>query len=428
MGKELRRLVVVGSGFAGVWAALSAAQRRKQLKLDSRISITVVSPERFLGIRPRYYEADLSRARVDLPSLFQPVGVQQIEARARSVDRKRRILDLSSGSLEYDALVWAAGSETTRPTFEGAGLMHDVDSLPRALAMEHHLQEQAASAATAAAASVVIVGAGFTGIELAAEMTARLARLFPGRAHRVVLVDQAPTVAGDFGPRARAVIVSALQELGIELRVSSSIARVSHDAVQLDSGETIAARTVVWAGGVRVRECPGLPESSDSRARIRVDQTLRAQHEEAIWFAGDVACADVGDGNLSMMSCQHAMPQGRFAGYNALSWLAGKKQQKYQQGSYRTCLDLGPWGALVTRGFERDQVVFVGAQAKAIKRFINNELIYPPLDGEAASLLKAARLPRAGLTLDLAGSFVLASRLMRSWIRDPIRRVNQGSV
>ena len=101
-----------------------------------------------------------------------------------------------------------------------------------------------------------------------------------------------------------------------------------------------------------------------------------------MFAAGDVAHAEASGGHAILQSCQHAQVTGRFAGYNAAADLAGVPLLVYSQPLYTTCLDLGRSGAVLTKGWDR-AVEATGEQAKAIKRHINTQLIYPPLERDA---------------------------------------------
>ena len=412
-----RRLVVIGSGFAGVWAALAAARERRRLGRDGSIAITIVSPHDYLGIRPRFYEAAFARAKVELAPLLAPVGVAHVRAKVVAIDKARRVLQLDSGTLAYDALVCAAGSATTRPSLPGAELLHDLDTFAAAEATEQHLRTLAAKAGNdRAAATVVVIGGGFTGVEAAAEMTARLAALFgDGARPRVVLVERAATIAPEFGPDARAVIATALAQLGVEIRSAATVTAIARDSVTLATGETIAAKTVLWTAGVQaspLTRC--IAPAADAHGRLAVDDTLRVASGEPIWAAGDSARALVDAAQPAMMSCQHAIPQGKYAGHNALAWLAGKRPRKYQQHLYLTCLDIGNWGALITMGFARNEIIGRGLEAKAFKQLINSELIYPPRDKTQYSLLKEAKPPAGGRFVSALFGRILASPRLRA--------------
>ncbi|HEY6573648.1 MAG TPA: NAD(P)/FAD-dependent oxidoreductase, partial [Mycobacterium sp.] len=108
-----------------------------------------------------------------------------------------------------------------------------------------------------------------------------------------------------------------------------------------------------------------------------------------VFAAGDVAAARMDDEHMSVMSCQHGRPMGRYAGYNVISDLLGAPMLSLRIPWYVTVLDLGPAGAVYTEGWDR-QVVSTGAAAKRTKMIINGERIYPPLTGDRTALLAAA--------------------------------------
>ena len=108
-----------------------------------------------------------------------------------------------------------------------------------------------------------------------------------------------------------------------------------------------------------------------------------------IFAAGDIACALVDDLHSSVMSCQHARPMGRFAGHNVVCDLLGRPMLPLRIDWYTTILDLGPWGAVYTEGWDR-RVVAVGAAAKRTKQLINCERIYPPRSRDRRQILDAA--------------------------------------
>ncbi|MHB8423301.1 MAG: hypothetical protein ACYDAM_11165 [Leptospirales bacterium] len=101
--------------------------------------------------------------------------------------------------------------------------------------------------------------------------------------------------------------------------------------------------------------------------------------QKTLFAAGDVALATVDDeGHDSVMSCQHAIPQGRFAGHNAVNALFGIGLIPYSQPRYGTCLDLGTDQALLTSGWERIPKM-TGASAKELKTEIMTQWIIPVL-------------------------------------------------
>lgn len=159
--------------------------------------------------------------------------------------------------------------------------------------------------------------------------------------------------------------------------------------MELSSGEIIETLTVVWAAGMqanRLTEKFGL--SLDSSGRLPVNRYLKIQGVNNCFAAGDVASATTDGIHKALLSCQHAMPQGRFAGHNTVANLFGKELLIYEQPKYVTCLDLGSWGAIYAEGWDQ-QVVSTRESAKKTKLFINHERIYPPSE-RIDDLLEAA--------------------------------------
>jgi NADH dehydrogenase len=114
----------------------------------------------------------------------------------------------------------------------------------------------------------------------------------------------------------------------------------------------------------------------------------------AEFAAGDSACLLIDGTHTSVMSCQHARPMGRFAGYNVVSDLLGEPPLPLQIDWYVTVLDLGSWGAVYTEGWNR-HVVLKGSEAKRVKQTINCQRIYPPTGDRRAILDAAAPIVQA---------------------------------
>jgi NADH dehydrogenase len=267
----------------------------------------------------------------------------------------------------------------------------DVDTHDGALALQHHLRALADDPPTAAAATVIVVGAGLTGIETACELPKRLRTLFPEGfvTPRVILVDH-NAVGSDMGSSALPVIEQALSDNGIETRAGVSVAAVRKDGVSLSTGEQFGAATVVWCAGMRASPLTEqLPVARDRLGRVPVDDYLRVIGVPSVFAAGDVAAARMDDEHLSVMSCQHGRPMGRYAGFNVIGDLFDEPMLALRIPWYVTVLDLGPAGAVYTEGWGR-VVVSNGAQAKATKRTINTRRIYPPLTRNRTDLLAAA--------------------------------------
>jgi len=378
-------ILIAGSGFAGLWAALSAARAVSLAGREGDVEVTVISPTPNVAIRPRLYEADLANMYPDIAPLLAAVGVRHVAGLVDSVDTEARTVTVATNdggwrTLGYDRFVLATGSRLFRPDIPGIDLVFDADQHDSAHALDRHLKALADRTETAARNTVVVAGGGLTGLETATEMPERLrAALGPDAAIRTIIVDTAETIGAAMGAEAAPHIGEALREAGVESRAGVRVVAVEPDAVVLSSGERIETGTVVWSAGMRAHPLAStIPGEHDPLGRVIGDAFLHAPGAAGVFVTGDTVKAATDDrGNFSVMSCQHALSLGRVAGHNAAAELVGLPLHPYSQPKYVTCLDLGRWGALYTEGWERS-VRFTGDEGKAIKREINGVWIYPP--------------------------------------------------
>jgi NADH dehydrogenase len=388
------RIVVLGAGFAGLWAALGAARKRDEIGAPD-VEILVVDRNPYHNIRVRNYEVDISEAAIPLAELLDPVGVHHGVAEVQAIDPVRQQVSLATNGgsevIGYDRLVLALGSELARPAIPGlASNGFDVDTYAAAVRLEAHLAALGGQANSEGRAAVVIVGGGFTGIEVATEMPGKLEKAGVSGNRRVILVDPNPVVGETFGENARPVVSEALAALGVETRLNVRVTAVDANAVTLSSGEMIATRTVVWCGGMRASPvAQTIDVERDRLGRVHVDHFMRLAGSTTVFAAGDVAACVVDGQHSTVMSCQFARPMGRFAGNNVVADLLGQPMLPLDIDWYVTVLDLGSWGALHTVGWDR-QLHASGAAAKATKQLINRQRIYPPRNGVRADILAAA--------------------------------------
>jgi NADH dehydrogenase len=395
-----RNIVVLGGGFAGLWSAVAAARKLDEIGHGpDEAEVTLVNRDPFHNIRVRNYESDLTSVRVPLDDVLGPIGVSRVEGRVTRIDLNgQEVTATTAGgeqTLPYDRLVFALGSQLARPDIPGlSDYAFDVDTYDGAVRLNAHLEMLTGQPESSGRFTVVVVGAGLTGIEVAAEMPARL-RILVKRAKstapcRVILADHQPQIGSDMGESARPVIEEALAALGVETRPGVEVVSVTPSGIAFRSGEEIDAATVVWCAGMRANPLTrSFPVETDRLGRIGVDEFMRVNGVGGVFAAGDSAWSMMDDRHTSVMSCQHSRPMGRFAGHNAVADLFGLRMLPLRIESYVTILDLGPWGAVYTAGWDR-HVVTRGEAAKRTKQTINCQRIYPPLNRDRALILAAA--------------------------------------
>jgi NADH:ubiquinone reductase (H+-translocating) len=399
----LQRILVLGAGFSGLWSAIGAARKLDQLKIGpEQIEIVVVNRNRWHSIRVRNYEANLNETRIPLADLLEPIGVKHIAAKVTDIDAAGRAITYKSCSnvdiLTYDRLILALGSCLAKSPIPGlAEHAFDVDTYEGAARLSAHLAALASAKPFPGQYTVLVVGAGLTGIEAATEMDSKLRSASGGcpasnpRPHpHVILADRQLVIGSDMGEAAISVIAKALAALGIETRVDVSVASIDSLGVTLASGERIATGTVVWCAGMQANPLTAeFPATRDHFGRLPVDPCLKIIGMSAEFAAGDTAAFAIDGTHSCVMSCQHARPMGRFAGHNAVCDLLGEPMLPLHIEWYTTILDLGPWGALYTEGWDR-RVVAQGPAAKRTKEIINRQRIYPPLSRSRREILDAA--------------------------------------
>ncbi|MDQ0975915.1 NADH dehydrogenase [Neobacillus niacini] len=403
----MKKIVVIGGGFAGFWGAAGAIRRAIELGKENEVEVTVVSRDSFLNIRPRFYESDLSKVRIPFERILKPIGVKSVEGNVEGIDLDNKTVNISSSSdtfkLTYDKLVLAAGSSLQIPNIPGLKEhAFSVDTFQEASKLHQHLDNLVSKRSSEGCYTAVVVGAGFTGLEVATEMASMLKHVAEKNgddpsAVRILLVDHSD-IAPEFSEESRAVIKEALSDMGIESFTKVSVKSISDNGVVLSNGEKLPALTTIWTAGVKASPLTSLfPVERDNFGRLPVDEFLRVIGTDDVYAAGDCVRVLTDETNVAMMSCQHAQPQGRFVGYNLVSDLFEKDTLPYKQPSYVTCLDLGDWGALLTEGWDR-KVLTKGQDAKEVKINVNTKFLAPPLD-DKEEILKEAE-PRYIATLD----------------------------
>ncbi|MFF4194466.1 NAD(P)/FAD-dependent oxidoreductase [Nonomuraea sp. NPDC001831] len=367
----MAHVVIIGGGFAGVWSAAGAALARERAGGAADLRITLIAPNEHLVLRPRLYEPEPDLAKVELRRILGPIGVMHLRASVSTIDTGRRTVVADGAEIGYDRLVLAAGSRLVRPhDLPGAERLFDIDTLDGARRLTGFLRDREDFTA-------VVVGAGFTGLEAATALAGR---------GRVLLVDRSPVVAHQLGPGPRPQIEAALDKLGVERRLGTTVTEVGAGYAVLSDGTELEADAVVWSIGMRASELTRqISDELDHLGRIPVDRWLRALPE--VFAAGDTAAAAFDAEHTVMQACQHATPLGKVAGHNAAADLHGVPPRDFTPGPYVTCLDLGDAGGIFTRGWDR-RVMASGADGKDIKVRIN-QAIHPPID-DAEKILAAA--------------------------------------
>lgn len=399
-------LVIAGGGFAGFWGALSAVRQVAELGRRPELRITLVNRDAYHGIRPRFYESEIASARAPLEHWLTPLGIRLVVGEIHKGQAVSRHLHLADGRvIGYDALILATGSHLSAPDVFGAGGVFDVDTYAGAGALDRHLRTLADGGfPTQASRTVAVIGAGLTGLEVATALPGRLRALAPeSPGFTVHLIDRAPEIGLGYERKARHYIRDRLRRLGVVVHAGQEVVRHEGCRLVLEGGAVVPAATIILATGLRASPlASAVSGPRDALGRLAVDGFLRLPEHPEVLAAGDVSWARTEANRSALMSCQHAIPQGKFAGHNAVNFLFGRDLVPYTQPRYNTCLDLGPGDALATVGWER-RLKSIGPDAKALKTEILTRWIHPPVALDEALALAWPPLDRRSGAPDLAG-------------------------
>ncbi|MEP1610814.1 MAG: FAD-dependent oxidoreductase [Roseobacter sp.] len=338
---------MVGGGFAGTWAAMSAAATRAQQNTRD-IEITLISASESLCIRPRLYEEISEDMLAPLRPLMNEIEVDFSHAPVEKI--VNTTVHTSEGAFEFDNVILCAGSHLAMPDVAGAfELGFSIDTYEESKRPNTHVNSL--NFGLDQQACLVVVGASFTGIELVSGLRKRL-----GNAARLILVDRSDEPGETLGRNVTPHVRNALRDLNIEIHANVGVDMVDQSGVVLTNGHRIETSTVVFATGLTASKLTRNITSSDlieADGRVEFDAMLRVPGRPNIFAAGDVARAKTDPEHDTLMSCQHATPMGVAAGRNAVLACLDLALRHHEQPFYATCLDLGDAGAVVTQGWDR---------------------------------------------------------------------------
>jgi NADH dehydrogenase len=412
--------VIVGAGFAGYRTARTLARLTRH-----KADITLLNPTDYflyLPLLPQVAAGILEPRRVTVSLSGTLPNVKMVLGEADGIDLDAGTVHYTGpegdgGTLGYDRLVLAAGSVNQLLPIPGvAENAHGFRGLPEALYLRDHVTRQVELAAAAddpkACASrctFVVVGAGYTGTEVAAHgqlFTDALVRKQPlreGMRPRWLLLDIAPRVLPELDHRLSETADRVLRQRGVDVRMETSVKEATPTGVRLSDGEFVDTRTLIWCVGVRpdpLAETLGLPME---RGRLLVDPYLQVPGRPEVFACGDAAAVPDLEkpGQYTPMTAQHAWRQGKVAGRNVAASLGVGDRRAYRHKDMGFTVDLGG----VKAAANPLGVPLSGPLAGAVTRGYHLAAMPGNRVRVAADWLLDAALPRQAVQLGLVRSW-----------------------
>ncbi len=350
------RVVIVGSGFGGLNAALRLA--------PAAVDITVVDRDNYHGFWPLLYQ--VATAGLGSDDIARPVravfaGRPTITARlgtVTGVDLEERTIVIDGESqLPYDYLILAAGSSTTDFSIPGvAEHAFPLKTLPDAVRLRNHVLstfEHADAGRQAGAVSneltIVLVGGGPTGVEMAGALSELIGHNLATDFHhldltraRVVLVEMTDHLLPGFSAKSSEAALRTLLNKGVEVRFNSKLEKVTDQGATFEDGTSISTRTVVWTAGVKANPLADLiPGVKGRGGTVRVEPDLSLPGHPEVFVIGDLAATQGADGRQLPQLAQVAIQGGRHAARNISRRMEGKPTRSFRYHDHGIMATIG---------------------------------------------------------------------------------------
>ncbi|MFQ5827654.1 MAG: NAD(P)/FAD-dependent oxidoreductase [Candidatus Methylomirabilia bacterium] len=366
MRRQPAKVVILGGGFGGLYAALTL---QKELAGSELADLTLVDRRNYFTFTPLLPEVTagtLGRAHVTYPFRFlaKKGQFQFVQGEVQSVDVEGRTVRTEELTIPYDYLIVALGSV---PFFFGNRQLEahslTLASVEDAQAIRNHvirLFEQALverdPVRRRQLLTIVVAGAGPSGVEVAAELHHLIHRVllkyYPVDAAlvRVLLVDGADRILLHFARELAEAGQEELVKRGIDVRLKIRVTGATGEDVEFNGGEeTIPTRTLIWTGGVTANPAmTQLPAAKTRRGAIVVDEFLKIPEHPEVYVIGDGACVlDRRHGRSYPPVAPVAIHQGIRAAGNIINTIRGRMREPFRFDFTGNIVGLGGGMALV---------------------------------------------------------------------------------
>ncbi|MGA7188575.1 MAG: FAD-dependent oxidoreductase [Candidatus Acidiferrales bacterium] len=359
------RVVIVGGGFAAVKFAETL---RKKLR-GSECEILLFNRENHMVFHPLL--ADVAGASINADAAVAPLrqmlpGVECRTERVQRIDLPASEIEFDSASgalarLHYDHVVVACGAESNLGIIPGMTEHAFAFKVMRdAIDLRQHIVRQMENAEAASELdrrrwylSIIIVGAGFSGAEVAGEInelvrsSTRFYRNFRKEDVKVTLVHSQDQILPEVAPKLRAFAQKRMEKAGITVLMNSRAVAATHEGVQLQDGRMLAGATIVCTIGTTISPIVERLNVPKERGRIRTVPDMRIEGQTSAWAIGDCAfIVNAFDNKPSPTTAQFAERQGRQAALNLVRILRSEPAQPFRFKALGQLCSIGGYEAV----------------------------------------------------------------------------------
>ena len=310
------RVVIVGAGFGGLWAARRLANKPVDVLIVDRNNYHT-----FLALLYQVAAAELEAEDIAYPvrSIFWNLpNVDFALANVRLINLQNRILETDGEGISYDYLILSTGSMTHSFDIPGVEAhTYYLKTLEEAVTLKNHIIccfEGAARETNEdrrrSLLTFVIVGGGATGVEYAGALSelvhgplVRDYRSIDFQTVRIILLEASDRLVANMPETVSIYTLERLKKMSIEVRLGAKVVEVTPDTARLSGQNKIPTRTVVWTAGVKgepIATLSSLPTNRDGR--VPVLPTLQVPGHPEIYVVGDLASISENNRVLPMVA------------------------------------------------------------------------------------------------------------------------------
>lgn len=358
-----KKVVIIGAGFAGLFAAKTMFGRKAD--------VIVIDRNNFHTFNPLLYQ--VGAAEVEPAQIAYPVrsvirkknNIDFFMAEVQNISFSNNTVVTGRGDVKYDYLLIATGATPVYYGIPGAEEnTFTLNSLDNAIKLRNHILFQFEKAARSAdpeemrrCLSFVIIGGGPTGVEFAgafAELVhGPLKKDFPGvdiSQIRITLLDGAKNLLGVYSEKTSLYVKKKLEKMGVQVVLGAAVKSISSSEVITADGNSIEAGTILWTAGVRGKGMAADRELTQRRdGRIPVRNTLQLEGFDNVFVCGDISFIEQ-DGKPLPMMAPVATQQGIHAAKNALRLINGKEPVAFRFSSRGSMVTIGRNAAVAQIG------------------------------------------------------------------------------
>ncbi len=388
---KAKHIVILGGGYGGI---LTAKKLAKKFKKKQEVKITLIDKNNYHTMLTELHEVAAGRipedgVRINFEKVFAGRNVDVILDDIHTINFDNRVLEGKVTCTKYDYLVMGTGS---KPTFYGnKGAKENAFTLwsyEDAVKIKHHMWEVFGKASVETdpfkrkrLLTFVVIGCGFTGIEMIGELAewrGRLCHTFniPESEVRLIVADLLPKVLPNFDDKLINKTTKRLEKMKVEIMLNSGINDVQPDFIEIEGAGKIATNTVIWAAGV---EGSDIMESIDgdkieklARNRIQTDEFLRAKKHDNVFVVGDnIFYIPEGEDKPVPQMVENAEHSATTVSKNIIATITDGEMKPYKPSFHGAMVCIGGRYGVAQINSGKKKFVFSGFLAMFTKHFVN---------------------------------------------------------